>query len=330
MLRFLVFLVVFSCLGTITLAWKVCSKDEGGGICPDETTCCPTGNPGESKCIPLVHTDTPTKTNKPKGLCCVDAGAGACRYGYECAVDTPSLRNTKENAGNYCKVTKEAQKFDPNVRDAPRYDTCHIPEDSMTLYGFPVNVEDNDSKEDVHDHRLAYLSNFGDMADRDEVSNNHQSIKTAIIVIHGSLRDAEDYFCAGLSLIQDDDDDDDDAYQNSTLILAPKFATTKDHMDNRYLVWNDHVHADKDYLFHTWRYGADAANAPISSFTALDGLVEHLSNKDRFPNLQHITLVGHSGEYPTKLPYQVYIEFILFSFVFHTNLFFPMFPITHH
>lgn len=316
MVRILALLFVLGSSPLAVVAWKSCSEEDGGGVCPDETTCCPTETPGESGCIPLVHTYGPA--GKPKGLCCGDASG--CRFGYECAVseNSPSEKNIRlgskkynlESADHqYCRATHETLVFDQLAKDTPRYNLCKIPEGARKLYGFPVAVtpdpeHPNFTTEDNDIYHLAYLSNVGPITSSQEHSigeekpkDHFESIQKAVIVIHGSLRDAEDYFCAGLSLIEDDDSN-----KRSTMILAPKFASINDHMEeeeesnSRFLVWEDLVYAYNDFLWHIWRYGADAVNAPVSSYAALDGLVEHLVNdKDRFPNLQQITMVGHSG-----------------------------------
>ena len=64
-----------------------------------------------------------------------------------------------------------------------------------------------------------------------------------------------------------------------------------------YLQW------DAQYpIFHTWRYGAESIsdvnynnNATISSFGAMDVLLESLCDRKRFPNLQRIVVTGHSA-----------------------------------
>lgn len=185
------------------------------------------------------------------------------------------------------------------------------------MYGFPIHVSSgrgyyNHSEAVVEEggdiYHLAYYSSVGSITsenpklDNREDNRRLEDVEKAVIVVHGSLRDADDYFCAGLSLIQDESQTDD-----SVMIIAPKFASIYDDMtlenhkelgNSRYLVWDDYVEAYDWYLWHVWRYGADAANAPISSYRALDSLIEHLLlDVDRFPNLQQITLVGHSGEW---------------------------------
>jgi hypothetical protein len=196
--------------------------------------------------------------------------------------------------------------------DTPRYDLCRIPEDAKKLFGFPVAIaphrqHDNfganytDVEDDIF--HLAYYSNVGSIAshrypsDYDEGNDSLERVEKAVIIVHGSLRDAEDYFCTGLSLIEGKHNNTN----VTTMIIAPKFASINDNMEEhegsyRFLVWDDQVEAYDDFLWHIWRYGANAANAPISSYTALDALVEHLVlDIDRFPNLRQITIAGHSG-----------------------------------
>jgi hypothetical protein len=188
------------------------------------------------------------------------------------------------------------------------------------LYGFPIEVspgqgepsqgENEDVVVDNDTFHLAYYSNLGpittDQGQEEPIVVN-KNVEIAVIVIHGSRRDADDYFCTGLSLIEKEQN------QSKVLILAPWFATDDDidakrgsttpdgfHIarndKKRFLVWDYGTTAYDSLIEHIWRYGADAANAPISSFTALDHLVEHLvTDTNKFPNLQRITVVGHSG-----------------------------------
>ena len=328
-------LVLLQDIGT---AWKSCSEDTGGGTCPDETTCCPTETPGVSACIPLVHANGPF--GAPKGRCCGGFSFNTgCRFGYECAVSVSTsdlfsefrestektrfvYRNQNQkhlNNGN-CKATNETLAFDPSARDTYRYDLCRIPEEATKLYGIPISRSPNrtwdgsctkhDNKEETGVFHLPYFSNVGSIAVKnhsvvdDNRNDSLETVERAVILVHGSLRDAEDYFCSGLSLIQGDNSNN--YTNNTTIIIAPKFASVNDNMEeyqkeissNKFLVWNDQAKAYDDLLWHTWRYGANAANAPISSYTALDYLLEHLvENTARFPNLQHITITGHSGTY---------------------------------
>eukprot|EP00536_Pseudo-nitzschia_multiseries_P011715 jgi/Psemu1/206617/e_gw1.412.3.1 len=336
-------------------AWKSCPEDDGddgvsgggGGICPNGTTCCPTGIPGTSACVPLCASK--------------DGDGNGNDDGNDDGNDQPGAKQKqkqKQKQNQYCKATNETRRLDPSARDTPRYDLCRISPRMRTKHGFPVRVVapkpsdiDSDSDTDDHEHEhehehetgdnvyhLAYYSSVGSITDapgqqppspnpqRSANSNSNSNgngngngnttatvrstveIETAVVVIHGSLRDADDYFCAGLSLI-------DEGNEDKVMILAPHFASVRDGHDDssssnenenenenehhrEFLVWDDDpVRAYDTFLWHVWRYGADAANAPISSYRALDAMVEHLAKSidDRFPNLRQITVVGHSA-----------------------------------
>jgi pimeloyl-ACP methyl ester carboxylesterase len=136
---------------------------------------------------------------------------------------------------------------------------------------------------------LAYYSNMGSIS---SPTNQHLLVEKVLIMIHGSDRNADEYFCTALSLIPKNDD-------GKVLVLAPKFASPEDTKelpsDENFLIWQDH---GEDLLIsHSWRYGADAMNAPISSYAALDRLVEFLvqARRVQFPNLSQISLAGHSA-----------------------------------
>ena len=265
---------------SMAAAWMSCSEETGGGTCPDETTCCPTGKPGASACIPLVHTNGPI--DKPKGQCCSDSLTG-CRFGYECATSSSSAprnvakigrlsskRKPKVHPHRYCKATSETLSMDPTARDTPRYDLCQIQEDMKKYYGFPIAISRdlanrnisayNAVGEDEEVFHLPYLSNIGPIGpDRgNEGDNSHEdylkTVRNILIIVHGSLRDAEDYFCTGLSLIEGSSKNISDG----TLVVAPKFLSINDDMSKyeniyRFLVWDDQVEAYDDFLWHIWR-----------------------------------------------------------------------------
>ena len=44
-------------LVAVVQGWIQCSKEDGGGHCPDRSTCCPTETPGVSACISTKHQD---------------------------------------------------------------------------------------------------------------------------------------------------------------------------------------------------------------------------------------------------------------------------------
>ena len=76
-------------------AWRTCPAEEGGGICPDGNTCCPTNIKGISSCITALEGSQP---HNGTSVCCVDNGMGVtgCGPQYQCAstVDNGMLEAT--------------------------------------------------------------------------------------------------------------------------------------------------------------------------------------------------------------------------------------------
>ena len=271
------FLLVVSCTG-----WEQCSEEAGGGICPDRATCCPTTTRGVSGCISA-------KAKDPSGMarCCDDRSTG-CGYGYTCAKEENDDESNQGHNSLFCKL-QDNSDHDPENFDSPRYQLCSVPTEYQKLHGFPMMTEEDNTNR----FRLAYYSNMDSVT---VPQNRHLRVETVLIMIHGSARNADDYFCAALSVMALDNKNKKNATNSDTvLVLAPKFAAPEDEpsLDNA-LVWVDH---DENIpLSHTWRYGADAMNAPISSFAALDSLVEYLVQaKVQYPNLRRIVVAGHSA-----------------------------------
>jgi hypothetical protein len=115
------------------------------------------------------------------------------------------------------------------------------------------------------------------------------NIDKAVIVIHGTLRNAEDYF----QTIKTAANRVSSSTLN-TLIIAPQFLT-KDDIDFHSL--------DAEHLYWTnsgWKAGSisrDQITNPrperISSYAVLDSLMLHLAVQ--FPNLESIVFTGHSA-----------------------------------
>jgi len=110
-------------------------------------------------------------------------------------------------------------------------------------------------------------------------------IVRAVIVIHGKLRNANTYFdtaqkarvAAGTAA-------------DGTLLIAPQFLATID----------TQVHPEPAdtlrWSGNAWMGGEPAEGpAPISSFSALDAIVNRLADRRLFPNLRQIVVAGHSG-----------------------------------
>lgn len=192
-----------------------------------------------------------------------------CGYGYICA-------SNESDGRSYCQRKDEAPE---DLADkTSSYRLCTVPTEMQTFYGYPMGDGT---------FQVAYYSNMGDIY---VASDAHLAVETAFIMIHGSARNADDYFCAALSLLDDDKD-----RRESTLVITPLFSSPEDAgLMGSLLLWADH---DVRYpLSHSWRYGADAMNAPISSYQVLDSIVEYLESATvSFPNLKRIAVAGHSA-----------------------------------
>ena len=107
----------------------------------------------------------------------------------------------------------------------------------------------------------------------------------AVLVVHGKLRNADTYFKIGLKARTAAG-----AEPSTTLMIAPQFLATVDtdvhHEPDDVLRWDGNA----------WMGGEPAqGSVPLSSFAALDAIVQRLADRRLFPNLQEIVIAGHSG-----------------------------------
>jgi hypothetical protein len=108
--------------------------------------------------------------------------------------------------------------------------------------------------------------------------------RQAIVIVHGRLRNASDYFATGLELVKDAG-----AAGRDTIVVAPQLLNqvdvTKWQLAERYLRWN-----------RDWEQGNPAQGpSSASSYDVLDDVVAKLSNASVFPELRRIVFVGHGG-----------------------------------
>ncbi len=108
----------------------------------------------------------------------------------------------------------------------------------------------------------------------------HSSIKQAIVVIHGSDRNADTYFEVMDDLTRQEQVD------QTTVVIAPHFKLATDP-----LVANEYTWTDESWL----RGGPSENHAPISSFEIIDSMIHSLVKSGFFPALQKIVIVGHSA-----------------------------------
>lgn len=115
----------------------------------------------------------------------------------------------------------------------------------------------------------------------------NNAIRRAVIIQHGNSRNADDYFGDIIDAAATE------GASMSTLILAPNFITTDDAPAGDELVWTS----------GGWKKGNLSDDAyDISSFDVMDDIFDRLATPGRFPNLEKITLVGHSagGQYVNR------------------------------
>jgi hypothetical protein len=274
-------IVSVSLLGACS-AWKQCVEEDGGGICPDLATCCPTGTLGVSSCISGRHQDP-----ENEGVCCGDNTG--CGFGFQCAIRNSTTEG--EEPDPYCQLQDYAP---PDLTyDVPRYNLCTLDAPSLqVVHGFPINDE----------YQVAYYSNLGDINGKSpETLTRHTKVKTVLIIVHGSRLNADDYVCGGQAAIPPGVD------PATVLVVAPLFAAPVDppvqttDPTRKVLVWNDYESPPEFPFAHSFRYGANAIDTTISSFEIMDHLVEYLSRAApvHFPHLERIVVTGHSagGQY---------------------------------
>ena len=110
-------------------------------------------------------------------------------------------------------------------------------------------------------------------------------ITRALLVFHGRLRNADVYLQSALRAAQLADE-----VGRHTLLIAPQFLADVDMAARS--VPPDTLH----WRLDGWM-GGDAASgpAPISSFEAIDAILERLADRSRFPNLARVVVAGHSA-----------------------------------
>ncbi|KAF6687226.1 alpha/beta hydrolase [Pseudomonas sp. EKM23D] len=109
-------------------------------------------------------------------------------------------------------------------------------------------------------------------------------VTRVLIVVHGRLRNAQTYLHSAEAAAEQAGQAD------TTLVIAPQFLNEADaqrnHLDNRVLRWKG----------NEWMAGEPSTGADrVSSYGALDQLIEHLGDRRLFPALKEIVVAGHSG-----------------------------------
>ncbi|KAL3780673.1 hypothetical protein HJC23_007120 [Cyclotella cryptica] len=278
--------------------------------CPSDMKCCPTAS--GFACLGS------SEASIPLGSCCEDVDSTGCPIGYACAAaESPSSEDGDELArAPHCR--KQDDSLSPPLDTdgvpirlefdrAPRYHLC--PSMGHEIFAHPHGLKIPHNGGDGYIGQLAYFSNMGpiDSIDqRQHDSASDEKVTTAIVAIHGAHRVAANYMCSMIRAVMDwasanVTESERVSIQDQYLVVAPWFMAPVDgELESNslpFLYWDD-VHP----IEFSFRYGAESIpNAnyndedTISSFGAMDVLLETLCQTARFENLQHIVIVGHSA-----------------------------------
>ena len=104
-------------------------------------------------------------------------------------------------------------------------------------------------------------------------------LTTAVIVVHGVNRNADDYFGWMMNALRAE------GREAATVLIAPNFKRA-----------NEAASGEFSWSGNDWREGQLSTSAArISSFAVIDRLVDQLADRDRFPALEKVVVVGQSS-----------------------------------
>jgi len=156
--------------------------------------------------------------------------------------------------------------------------TCHEIEDL-----FPMR--------DIPGFALGY---FRRPEDQFQLGLRNEKITRGVIVVHGAARNPNDYFCFMQNSVFQYFGQNND----SVIVVAPWFAEKADSPKKNQIYWpNGH-----------WRTGGQSSAtipATISSYGALDNIIETFINVSIYPNMRDIVITGHSAGGPVTQRYSL-------------------------
>jgi hypothetical protein len=146
-------------------------------------------------------------------------------------------------------------------------------------------------------------------------------IDRAVIVVHGVLRNADEYFPHMIEAVKHA------GVESNTLVIAPQFLLEEDiaefDLGDDVLFWGGETGEG-------WKKGDDSVSteghprqAAASSFEVVDRIIEQIALKGSFPNLKAVIVIGHSagGQYVNRyaagtrigksLPEGIHLRFIV-------------------
>ena len=131
--------------------------------------------------------------------------------------------------------------------------------------------------------KLFYKDNFLTYYTTHDISQENTQINRLVIVVHGALRNGDEYFADTVSAAKKH------GVQNNTMIIAPHFRRQSDKREQGEIYYGNHWTTK-------WKYGYDSQDSDkVSSFTLIDTLITRIYNSKLFPNLKNIVITGHSA-----------------------------------
>ncbi|KAM0723006.1 hypothetical protein Q7P37_001204 [Cladosporium fusiforme] len=133
---------------------------------------------------------------------------------------------------------------------------------------------------------------------------DNANIQRAVFSIHGLLRDPWNYENDMLNALNQATSYNENVNRDTVAVVAPYFASGSD-KDFAY-PWDDTAKAGRGsntsalvWRGSQWSAGGDAqypreSRRSVSAFYVLDEMIKYFDDKERFPKMQSIVLVGHS------------------------------------
>ena len=115
------------------------------------------------------------------------------------------------------------------------------------------------------------------------LSTGDPGVSRGLIVVHGKSRDPDAYFLSGILAVAEG------GSAGATAVIAPYFQTDDDSPASDEPRWSS----------QGWKRGnlslSEGLSPRVSSYTAIDSIVELFLNASRFPAMREIVVTGHSA-----------------------------------
>ncbi|CAD6961402.1 unnamed protein product, partial [Tilletia caries] len=162
---------------------------------------------------------------------------------------------------------------DNNQDGGPKHGALRVPSGSR-LRNFTVG--------DRGEELITYWSN----------SLSDSQAEQAIVMFHGKERNGDGYWTIANQVLRSAVNDGFPGANKNTLVIAPQFMSK---------IRNSGQYASNQIAFddvNPWQVGERATfpkGTSVTSFSAIDNLLDRLADKSKFPKLQRIVIVGHGG-----------------------------------